>query len=505
MRQFPRYTAVLPVLALALALLGITATASAQERLPADCPRHVGVRCGTLLVPLDRSNPHAGTTPIAYALVTHTDHAAPAEGTIAVNPGGPGSAALPLLSWYLKLLGPLLDHHDLLLMDPRGTGGSGWLGCTMPDGLASVTHDEYIHAVGACGAQLGNRVRNYTTAATADDLDAVRAHLHITRLDLWGQSYGSYLMTVYAQRHPTRVRSIVLDGAYPIGFDPFPRPNARALGQALVSLCANSGGACDPATILRETRQLAIRLHANPLRIPVTVNGQQRTIVYDDALLAYTVYATTTLSLANPSDPWARLGAIPAAIRQALAGAPSLLLRLASGGQPAATPAGAVDTSSSDALSFSVICNDYPAAYNRYSPIPVRKHQYDIARTQLADSDFAPFTAQAWTRVLIERNDLCLYWPKHSEAPQSSAPPATNAPVLVLSGMLDANTPTSEGRAAAAAYRHATWLAVPNAGHIPTAEPSGCAVTIARRFIQTLTTTDTACLPAIPAVLAGRH
>jgi pimeloyl-ACP methyl ester carboxylesterase len=43
----------------------------------------------------------------------------------------------------------------------------------------------------------------------------VRAHLGIPRLDLYGVSYGTYLMTVFAQRHPTSVRSIVLSSAFP--------------------------------------------------------------------------------------------------------------------------------------------------------------------------------------------------------------------------------------------------------------------------------------------------
>jgi pimeloyl-ACP methyl ester carboxylesterase len=47
-------------------------------------------------------------------------------------------------------------------------------------------------------------------------MDAVRATIGVERLDLYGSSYGTYLMTVYG-RHPEHVRSIVLDTGYPIG------------------------------------------------------------------------------------------------------------------------------------------------------------------------------------------------------------------------------------------------------------------------------------------------
>src|SRR5947208_2931972 len=79
--------------------------------------------------------------------------------------------------------------------------------------------DGLTRAFAECGRSLGDRARYYTSAATADDIDAVRAHLRIPRLDLLGESYGTYLMTVYAQRHPDHIRSIVLSSALPLAFD----------------------------------------------------------------------------------------------------------------------------------------------------------------------------------------------------------------------------------------------------------------------------------------------
>ena len=49
-----------------------------------------------------------------------------------------------------------------------------------------------------------------------DDLAAILDALDIRRIDLYGDSYGTYFEQVFAIRHPAMLRSIVLDGAYPL-------------------------------------------------------------------------------------------------------------------------------------------------------------------------------------------------------------------------------------------------------------------------------------------------
>jgi pimeloyl-ACP methyl ester carboxylesterase len=52
--------------------------------------------------------------------------------------------------------------------------------------------------------------------------------------------YGAYLMTVYAQRHPASVRSIVLSSGFPLDFDMWGRPTAEAVRLAVRRVCARS-------------------------------------------------------------------------------------------------------------------------------------------------------------------------------------------------------------------------------------------------------------------------
>jgi hypothetical protein len=77
-----------------------------------------------------------------------------------------------------------------------------------------------------------------------------------------------------------------------------------------------------------------------------------------------------------------------------------------------------------------------------------------------------------------------------------------DVPVLVLSGDLDANTPTEAGRLAAAEFRRSTVVEVPNAGHTP-GDYAECAAAISIRFVATLKAGLGACaatpVPVSPA------
>ncbi|MFG3040876.1 alpha/beta fold hydrolase [Streptomyces sp. NPDC048330] len=83
---------------------------------------------------------------------------------------------------YLGDLGGLAAHRTLVLLDPRGTGGSA----------APADPGTY-----RCDRQVG-------------DVEALRVHLGLERMDLLGHSAGGNLATLYAAAHPARVRSLVL-------------------------------------------------------------------------------------------------------------------------------------------------------------------------------------------------------------------------------------------------------------------------------------------------------
>jgi pimeloyl-ACP methyl ester carboxylesterase len=422
---------------------------------------------------------------VAYALIRHRDRSRPAAGTVVPDPGGPGDSPIYEAAPYASAFADLLRDHDLLLVDPRGVNRSEAADC----GLDAIpaTRAGFVEAVAACGRALGARARDYTSAATADDLDDVRAHLGVARLDLLGESYGTYLMTVYAQRHPAHVRSIVLSSAYPLAFDMWARPSAAAARRSITLMCARSRGACDGPTVLAQLATLAGRLRAHP--VPYDAGDGPR--VVDDTALASIVY-----QWASEAQPLAR---VPAMVRDALAGDTGPLVAAAQEVQP--FTGSATDQPFNVAVAAAVSCNDYPTLWDRRAPVDVRLRQFAAGRAALPDADFWPFGKVAWTSAISDRGNTCVRWPDRGAPAQRTTGPFADVPVLVVSGDLDTNTPTAEGRAAAAQFRRGGVLEVPNVGHIAEREPSGCVAALETRFIRTGRTGDTGCLSRIPPVL----
>jgi pimeloyl-ACP methyl ester carboxylesterase len=97
--------------------------------------------------------------------------------TLVCHPGGPGFS-----SRYLADLGGLDVELELVLLDPRGTGGS----------------DPALDP------------RGYAIDDYASDLEELRLHLGLERLLLLGHSHGGVAAVAYAARHPERVERLIL-------------------------------------------------------------------------------------------------------------------------------------------------------------------------------------------------------------------------------------------------------------------------------------------------------
>lgn len=112
---------------------------------------------------------HDGTS-LAY-------HVRGAGDPLLCMPGGPG-----LDSTYLGDLGGLSDLRQLVLLDNRGTGRSA-----TPADPTSYRCDRLV-----------------------DDVEALREHLGLPRVNLLGHSAGTNVVLAYAVRHPERVDRLVL-------------------------------------------------------------------------------------------------------------------------------------------------------------------------------------------------------------------------------------------------------------------------------------------------------
>ncbi|WP_242908214.1 alpha/beta fold hydrolase [Actinomadura terrae] len=483
-----------PAAVCAVVVGGVVAVPGAADaRVRDDCVAVPGAECGTLQVPLVRSRPEMGRTNVAYAVIRHRDTSRPAKGMFTVNPGGPGDSAFARAAMYAEGFGGLLRDHDLLLVEPRGVGRSDALDCGFD--VPPATRDGFVRAVGGCGTALGARAGGYTSAEIADDIDAVRAELGVDRLDLLGESYGTYLMSVYAQRHPENVRSIVLSSAYPIDFDMWARPNVRAARRTIGVLCDRSGGACDGRAVLRDLDRLSDRLGKRPIPY-TTLDGVKR--VVDGTALASIVYNGATEGSSES------IGNVPYVVRTALRGDTGPLVEAARqvgpmSGSSAPGGSGEEEQPFNPAQAMAVMCNDYPTLWDRAAPVKTRLRQYAAGRAALPDEEFWPFGKTAWTSAIEDRGNTCVRWPGHQAAGPAHGP-MPDVPVLVVSGELDPNTPTEEGRLAARQFRRASVLEVPNTGHVAEKEGSGCVAGIESAFLRDLRVGDTACLAKIPPV-----
>src|SRR6201996_83597 len=167
--------------------------------------------CGTLVRPLDPTGAVSGTIPIYFEFFPHTAPG-PAQGVLVATEGGPGFAATESRDEYLQFFAPLRDQRDVVLMDNRGTGRSAALDCR-PLQTAPVLSELNI---GRCGEPLGAKASLYSATAATDDLAAILDALGEGLVDLYGDSYGTFFEQVFVVRHPDKLRSIILDGAYPL-------------------------------------------------------------------------------------------------------------------------------------------------------------------------------------------------------------------------------------------------------------------------------------------------
>jgi pimeloyl-ACP methyl ester carboxylesterase len=102
--------------------------------------------------------------------------------TLVCHPGGPGFSSL-----YLGDLGGLDQELELVLLEPRGTGGSD--PATDPSG--------------------------YAIADYGADVEQLREHLGLEQLRLLGHSHGGVVAMEYAATHPDRVERLILASTLP--------------------------------------------------------------------------------------------------------------------------------------------------------------------------------------------------------------------------------------------------------------------------------------------------
>jgi len=461
--------------------------------------------CGSLERRLDPSGAVPGTLPIYFEYYPHTA-SGPAAGTLVATEGGPGYPATGSRSEYLALFGPLRPNHDVLLMDNRGTGRSAAVDCEPLQTAAVLTEAN----IGSCGRSLGRAAPLYSTALATDDLAAILETLSIGRINLYGDSYGSYFAQVFALRHPERLRSLVLDGAYPLdGPDYAWYPHYAAAMRDKFNLACERAPACQAiaGSSLEHIARALQLLRAAPFSAEVRYgDGRSMRFTADASQLAIVMFAG--------SPAHATVRELDAAARAFSDGDRLPLLRLM------AETLASVDSRDpthsprqfSAGLAAAVFCQDPPQIFDMsLAPaqrLGARDAQITRRKTEVPDT-YAPFTIDEYRGMPLDYAfiDECVQWP--AAAPEAPAVPLVPAgarypevPVLVISGELDNMTSAADGAAAAARFPRARHVVIANSFHVnalPHAR-SDCGAILARRFMEHLESGDESCATAVPAV-----
>lgn len=396
-----------------------------------------GMQCTTATAPLDWAEPESGT--IDLALVRQPAQSGEAEGSLLINPGGPGGSGYDFVldSVDYATSERLQERFDVVGFDPRGVGRSSAVSCYEDP----EEFDAYIYGTGPsaekgsaawiaeserlnrefgerCLELTGPLLEHVDTVSAARDLDMLRAALGDEKLNYLGYSYGTFLGATYAELFPERTGRLVLDGALDPATSEFDVTLTQATGfesafTAYLEDCLGREGCPfrgDVDEALEQTRTVLDRLDASPLRGP---DGRE--------LTSGTMFTAIILPLYSPQS-WSALDTLFAEVR---AGDATTAFSLAD--QYYERDADGTYLSNSTEAFIAVNCLDYASDGD---PDTMRREAEQIVE---AAPVFGPQMTFGGTG--------CSTWPFQSERQREPIAAAGSADILVVGTTNDPATP----------------------------------------------------------------
>jgi len=474
------------------------------------CNSEYTAYCGSITEPLDRSGTYPGTITVGFEFYPHTESSQPSAGLLLAQEGGPGFSTTGSRDGYVRMLAPLRTTRDILLMDKRGTGLSSPINCPALQRAFQPTQ----HLILACAKQLGSNAWFYASQDAANDLADVMTALGYTIADYYGDSYATWFGQVFAVLHPTMLRSMVLDSAYPTFGD---ASNSEVNnGQAALDIVCQRSRPCRAlgGTATARFAALVSALRTNPVSGTAPgAYGEPSSVTADPAGMFLLMY-----NAGNSFTTWRNMDAAGRAWMQQ--GDPLPLLRMVASARDLNSGGGSA-SEFSVGLEYAVECAEYGANFSQYSGLATRRAQFAQFVSGFETQSFVAFppfeNADAINAQMDgEGYDDCLNWslPPSNRVPGTSFPTPTvtfpSIPVLVLSGELDTETSPSEGAATARLFPNSTYIETTNLVHESTigdegyfVPPNGqdlsqCIGPIVRNFLSSGGNTgDTSCVAKI--------
>lgn len=354
--------------------------------------------------------------------------------------GGPGVGATSVADFYATDGREYRRRHDVVLVDQRGTGKSNRLAIEGEKTAQARLREMYpVDYVKKMRSELEQRadLTQYTTSIAMDDLDDVRAWLGYDRINLFGLSYGTRAVLVYARQHPAHVRTMTLVGVAPT-YLRMPMYHAQAAERALNLLldeCEHDAKCHDTFPQIREDwKKVLANLELSPARVEYKSKDGRTTPVE----IARNIFAESIRIFMYGRDQSSR---IPLIIHSAASGDFQPFLQQAIGPAP-------ID-GIADGMYLCVTCaEDVPFI-----------DQAEATKMN-ANNPFGNYRVFQQTRG-------CGLWPRSEIPVDYREPVRSDAPALIFSGNLDPVTPPERGDEVARYLPNSRHVIMAQAGHGP--------------------------------------
>jgi pimeloyl-ACP methyl ester carboxylesterase len=408
------------------------------------------VECADFTMPLDAANPALGTTRVAVGRLLARD-AKKRRGVLFVNPGGPGGSAINLVRSIADdrnrgRLGEGFDDWDVIGVDPRGVGRSEQIKCGnqlselginpfaagSSDAIRGAVRQTWLES---CKAQSGALVLHAGTIDAADDIDRVRIALGEEQIDYLGYSYGTVIGAVYAAKHGTHVRSMVLDAAV----DPSLYGSASFLVSAAAGMerrVADFAQTCSTSTRCpmrvagRESAELIAKSIGETLQLIETKTSTSIGLRVRSSVYGYLEESTN----------WAAAADYLSALEKAIA---------TETGGPVPQRSTIFDLLTGSPAYWAVSCSD--------GAFPTTSAEH-IAATDAVKAQ-SPIVGSS----MLYLADLCVDWP--AQRPLGSLTSTVARPILVVGGLRDTRTPIEWSRSLRTVLGNATLIVRDGDGH----------------------------------------
>lgn len=377
--------------------------------------------------------------------------------------GGPGGSASSSIAQVIETAS-FIDNRDVYLIDQRGTGYSKpALLCTEFD--EAGTSDQ----VQACKARLENSgvdLNAYHSVHNAMDIVQLRSALKIAQWNLYGISYGTRLATTIMRENSEGIRSVILDGMFPIevnGISDTPWVNYESLNQ-IIKNCENTDD-CPPEEVKAVIEDIIARMHN------------------EDMVDESREFIQTLLNMSSESVILDYLLAVNKDISKYASALDTLTEEQGEGDEQGE------EELFYNAMGLSTVCaEEFP--FLNITALVDDNSQGWSASTQLAVNSmfhmgFDAASCKAWD--VASANDI------ETQAVTS------NLPVLILNGLQDTQTPAAWGALVAKNMPNAQSVTNPQGGHGQLFSGLTCFDTMADNFLaHPNKALDTRCVSDIP-------